>query len=63
MKSVNPREQAYREQVYRQQALDRLNSPDQLDAPMIVPRSAAAIALAGIVLLVATLVAWGVLAP
>jgi hypothetical protein len=49
------------QQLYRQQALDRLNSPDQLDTPLIVPRSAAMIAVAGLVLLAATLLAWAMM--
>jgi hypothetical protein len=44
--------------LYRLQALDRLNSSDQLDSPLIVPHSAAAIAAAGLAVLAATLVIW-----
>lgn len=51
-----------RNEIYRQQALDRLNSPDHLDTPIVVPRSAATTALLGLVVLVATLLVWAIVA-
>lgn len=46
--------------IFRQAALDRLSSPDQLDALMRVTSPQSWIALAGLGLLLATVVAWGV---
>ena len=51
-----------RREIYRQQALDRLNSPDHFDAPIILPQSAAGTALAGLLVLVATLLDWAIVA-
>lgn len=45
--------------LYRQQALDRLTSPDQLDDAVVTIGSGAVLTLAGLALVTAGLVIWG----
>ena len=46
-------------QIFRQSALDRLSSPEQLDMLFQVVRPSAWAALAAAILLLGVLVAWG----
>lgn len=48
-----------KKQIFRQSALDRLSSPEQLDMVFQVVRPGAWFALAAVVLLLASLVGWG----
>lgn len=48
-----------KKQLFRQSALDRLSSPDQLDVPFRIVRPASWVALAAVALLLALLIWWG----
>ncbi|MCF4151070.1 NHLP bacteriocin system secretion protein [Dethiosulfovibrio sp. F2B] len=48
-----------KKQLFRQSALDRLSSPDQLDVPFRIVRPASWVALAAVTLLLALLIWWG----
>lgn len=53
---------AQNKNLYRQEALDRLSSPEQLDEAIVITSSGGWTALAGVVVLLATFVLWGFVA-
>ena len=50
---------AQNKNLYRQEALDRLSSPEQLDEAIVITSPGGWMALAGVVVLLATFVVWG----
>lgn len=50
---------AQNKNLYRQEALDRLSSPEQLDEAIVITSPGGWMALAGVVVLLATFIVWG----